>query len=190
MDTSGEIGRDDMSDHTSKGFTHLQCFSASLGLVSPSFGSHRARVTAAVTARSLCEGSTGPQTQSVPPSASANPKTPLCGTSSRRSSPLERVCQQGGITEHDHVVMESLAFVANFHGLESLLDSGTLGFMIVPWVVGDGGRSYNKTLEVAPPPVARRTHYPRRDQEPEIPPNEQELPSRGGSSQRRAMAWM
>lgn len=42
--------------------------------------------------------------------------------------------------------MQPLAFIASLHEFEFQLDSGTFGFLILSWVMNDGGGSYSKTL--------------------------------------------
>lgn len=69
--------------------------------------------------------------------------------------------------------MRSLAFVANLDGLKFLLDSGTVDFLIVSWLLGDGGGgSYRQRLIVALSSVA---HYSQHDQEFQSLAIEQEL---------------
>ena len=43
--------------------------------------------------------------------------------------------------------MQSLALVANPHDLEFLLGSKTFDFLVVAWILDDGGRSYSKILQ-------------------------------------------
>lgn len=145
-------------------------------------------MSAAVAPRSLYEATTGTQTQSVPPSSKCGPQDPVVrddiAQALLRSGYANKAALPRMIT-----FIQLLAFVTNLHDSEFLLDSGTLDFMVVSRVAGDGGRSYNETLAIAPPPVARRpppttrpgtrmSHY------------RAGTPSRGGSPQRRAVVWM
>lgn len=106
------------------------------GLVLRLLGVTDRRSTAVAVAMSSFERAAGPQT--VPPSACAEPKTPLRGKTFpqalRRSGYVNEEAFPFMVTS-----MRSLAFVANLDGLKFLLDSGTVDFLIVSWLLGDGG---------------------------------------------------
>lgn len=40
--------------------------------------------------------------------------------------------------------MQSLAYIADLHDLEFLLDSGKIDFLVVVWILDDGGKCYSK----------------------------------------------
>lgn len=74
----------------------------------------------------------------MPPSACAEPQDPIAREDFSQDLRRSGYANEGAFP-FMVTSMRSLAFVANLHDLEFLLDSGTVDFLIVLWLLGDEG---------------------------------------------------